>query len=244
MFNRNPWTSRLLRLQARGSGDYYDEDGIWTTHLSDSFTGDARFQRAYQRAVRASGADYKVRWRAHTLIWAAEIATNMDGAFVECGTGRGFMMSAVCDYLDWGERPLFLFDTFMPTLPDEAGVQASDGPAVSYYASDAEAVAQNFAEWPGVKLIVGKIPATLTREQIDQVAFLHIDMNHPLPEEAAIRHFWPRLVAGGVMILDDYGFSGYEAQREVHHQMSREFGFSILALPTGQGLVIRPPGVS
>ena len=240
-FNRNPWTSRVLALQPRGYRPNYSEDGISTDNLSDSFTGDPRFQQAYQRAIRASGWDYRVRWRAHTLIWAAQIATNLDGAFVECGTGRGFMMSAVCDYLDWGERPLFLFDTFKPNVPDNAGLQAAGGPVSSFYASDAEGVAQNFAEWPGVKLVVGEIPATLAKEKIDQVAFLHIDMNHPVPEEAAIRHFWPRLVAGGVMVLDDYGFAGHEAQREVHHQMSRELGFSILALPTSQGLVIRQP---
>ncbi len=229
-----------LELMSKGT-PLYSEDGF-STHHSPSFIHDPRFQRAYQRAVRASGFDYKVRWRAYVLIWAAQLSTNLDGAFVECGTGRGFMMSAVCDYLDWQERPFYLFDTFKPTLPNEVGKQVADGPMCPYYASDADAVAQNFAEWPGVRLVVGEIPAALTKEQIDQVAFLHIDMNHPVPEEAAVRHFWPSLVAGGAMILDDYGYEGWEAQREVHDQIARELGFSILTLPTGQGLVIRAAG--
>jgi hypothetical protein len=64
-------------------------------------------------------------------------------------------------------------------------------------------------------------------------------MNHPIPEEAAVRHFWPKLAAGGVVVFDDYGFEGYEAQREAADQVGRELGFSVLSLATGQGLVIK-----
>ena len=149
------------------------------------------------------------------------------------------MMSAVCDYLDWTDRPLYLFDTFKPTLPDESGVQAPEGQVSRHYASSREAVAENFAEWPGVRMVVGEIPATLAQTHIDQVAFLHVDMNHPRPEEAAIRHFWPRMVEGAVMVLDDYGAPNRGAQREVHDKVARECGFSILTLATRQGLAIK-----
>jgi hypothetical protein len=149
------------------------------------------------------------------------------------------MMSALCEYLDWNDRPLYLFDTFKPTVPNNAGVQAPDGLISPVYASGPEDVAKNFAEWPGVRLVVGEVPATLTQETIDRIAFLHVDMNHPVPEKAAVRHFWPRMVRGGTLILDDYGEPGRDAQRKAADEVARELGFSLLTLPTGQGLAIK-----
>ena len=47
----------------------------------------------------------------------------------------------------------------------------------------------------------------------DKVAYLSIDMNSTIPEIAAAEYFWPKMVNGGVMILDDYGFSKHTNQK-------------------------------
>ena len=240
LFNRHAPTSRELALAPRGLVYPYNEDSLRTLNSCD-FVHELRFDRAYQRAVRAGGFDYGIRWRTHTVLWGAEIAATREGAFVECGTGRGFMMSAVCEYLDWKDRPLYLFDTFQPTLPDQQGKQSAAGKVSPHYADGPDAVAGNFQEWPGVKLVVGEIPATFGETPIDRVAFLHIDLNHHVPEEAAVREMWPRLVRGGVMVLDDYGASNRRPQRLVHNALAEELGYSILSLATGQGLVVKTP---
>jgi hypothetical protein len=241
LFNRHAPTSRELALAPRGLVYQYDEDSLLTLNSCD-FVDEPRFSSAYRRAVQAGGFDYGIRWRAHTVLWAAALAASMEGVFVECGTGRGFMMSAVCEYLNWQDRPLYLFDTFRPTMPDREGKQSAGGKVSPHYASGPDAVARNFQEWPGVKLVVGEVPATFAKTSIDRVAFLHIDMNHPLPEEAAVREFWPRMVDGGVMLLDDYGASNHRQSRLVHNALSDEFGYRILSLPTGQGLVVKEAG--
>lgn len=211
----------------------YAEDGLWTYH-GHGFIEDERFARAYQRAVQAGGRDYGIRWRVHTMLWAAGHAATLDGAFVECGTGRGFMASAICDYLNWTDRPFYLYDTFLPTVPDDEGSQDGSGTVRPFfYAEGPESVAQNFAEWPGVELVVGKIPDTLLDTR--PVAFLHVDLNHAAAEEAAVRHFWRRLIPGAPIIFDDYGFQGYEAQREAADSLGRELDFRVLTLPTGRG---------
>jgi hypothetical protein len=236
LFNRNPLTEQRLQIVDRAGVPFYAEDGLWTYH-AHRFVDDERYVQAYGRAMRAGGVDYGIRWRAHTLLWAAEMATRLDGTFVECGTGRGFMASAICEYLAWQDRPFHLYDTFLPTLPDEQGAQSSTGAHLPNYADGPDAIARNFSEWPGVELVIGRIPATL--RDTAPVAFLHVDLNHPDPEEAAVRHFWPRLAAGAPVIFDDYGFPGYETQRGAVDRLGRELGFQVLSLPTGQGLVIR-----
>jgi hypothetical protein len=208
---------------------------LWTNR-SRAFVDDDRFRREYERAVRAAGWDYGIRWRVHTILWAAATAASVDGAFVECGTGRGFMASAICDYLAWNDRPFYLYDTFEPTSLDQTGARSSE--ISEYYATSLEEVRENFAEWPGVSLVVGELPGTLTSDP-DRIAFLHVDLNHAPPEQGVVRHFWPRLTTGGVLVYDDYGFVEYEASRHGADELSEELGFSIFASPTGQGIVIK-----
>lgn len=236
LFNRNPWIDGRLTLLPRDEAPLYAEDGLWTHH-GHTFIEDERFDRAYRRAEKAGGMDYGIRWRVHIVLWAAERGAALDGAFVECGTGRGFMASAICDYLGWTQRPFHLYDTFLPVVPDEHGNQAVDGIVSRAYAEGPESVAENFAAWPGVRLVIGKVPETLL--DTGPVAFLHVDLNHAAAEEAAVRHFWPKLTPGAPMIFDDYGFQGYEAQRDAADRLGRELGFRVLTLPTGQGLVLR-----
>jgi hypothetical protein len=231
-FNRNPWCQIIPPLR-RG---FYAEDSLWTVH-GHTFMEDERFANAYRRAVQAGCFDYGIRWRVHTILWAAERAADLDGAFVECGTGRGFMASAICDYLGWTDRPFYLYDTFAPTMPNEHGTQAADGTIGPTYAEGPESVAENFAEWPGVQLVIGKIPGTLL--DAGPIAFLHVDLNYAPAEEAVVRHFWPKLSPGALVIFDDYVYVGYEAVHEAVDRLGRELGFRVLALPTGQGLVLR-----
>lgn len=72
-----------------------------------------------------------------------------------------------------------------------------------------------------------------------RVAFLHVDMNVPEPEEAAVPHFWPLMPSGGVIVFDVYVFASYPESRATADRLAGELGFSILASATGQGLVVK-----
>jgi predicted O-methyltransferase YrrM len=102
-------------------------------------------------------------------------------------------------------------------------------------------VRANFGQWRNQRIVVGAIPETLDQVDARAVAFMHIDMNCAPPEVAALRHFWPRLSPGAVILLDDYAYRGYEEQRIAMDSLASELGVSVCALPTGQGLILRPP---
>jgi hypothetical protein len=46
---------------------------------------------------------------------------------------------------------------------------------------------------------------------------------------------------GGVVILDDYGWQHYNEQKVSMDEWAARTGVSILTLPTGQGLMVKPP---
>jgi hypothetical protein len=84
------------------------------------------------------------------------------------------------------------------------------------------------------------VPATLAQAP-DRVAYLSLDMNMAFPEIAAAEHFWPRLSPGGVVLLDDYNWTSHVNQKRAFDAFAAERGLRVLGLPTGQGLLVKPP---
>jgi len=228
----------------------YDEDGLRTIHDA-SFAADPAFQAAYARGVRAGGRDHRWRWRVHVGVWAARTAAHLDGDFVECGVGHGALASSVLHALGWdGRRACWLFDTFAGLDAGQASAaEVAAGSlersrahvASGLYATSVEAVRANFAEWPNVHVVAGRVPDSLASAPIARVAFLHLDMNCAAPEVAALEHLWPRLVPGAVVLLDDYAYHGYGEQKRAMDAWASAHGVAILSIPTGQGLLLRPP---
>jgi hypothetical protein len=229
----------------------YDQDGMRTVHNHD-FMRDPVFIRAYQRGVDAGkGVDNLLHWRIHVALWAADHASRLAGDFVECGVNKGAISSSVLAYLDWknlGKR-FFLLDTFggmderfvteeekrLGKLELNRRVLAANG-----YELNPESVRRNFSEWERIHVVQGPVPETLPLVDTASICYLHLDMNCAVPERAALEYFWPRLVPGGMVLFDDYAYVGFETQKATHDEFARAHGVSILSLPTGQGLLVKP----
>jgi hypothetical protein len=159
------------------------------------------------------------------------------------------------EHLDWDRlgKTFYLLDTFAGLDPRfitdgerEAGALEKNQAALEYgtYVSSVDSVRANFAEWQNQRIIAGAVPETLDQVDTTAVAYLHIDMNCAPPEIATLRHFWPRLTPGAFVLLDDYANRGRDEQRIAMDELAAELGVSICALPTGQGLLIKPATVT
>jgi hypothetical protein len=228
----------------------YAEDGLFTMH-SDHFRRDAAFRAAYARGVKASqGLDPRMEWRVHVALWAASTASKAAGDFVECGVNAGFVSSAIMQALDWRSsgRRFYLIDTFSgPVLSQYSQQEIDSGRdavaksalAAGAYVTDLERVRANFLEWPNALVVQGAVPDILDTLHFGDVAFLHLDMNCALPERAALEFFWSRISAGGIVLLDDYTYFGHGSQTEAIDSVAGRLGFQVLALPSGQGLIVK-----
>jgi hypothetical protein len=246
---REEWRQRYVSLKARVDLTdskrplTYDRDGLATIHNAD-FLQEERFQRAYAAGCLAAGQDYQWEWRVWTGVWAAQQALGLPGAFVECGVQRGFLTRAIMEYVDWAHVPktFYLLDTFRGLVeeqitPEEHALGRRAG-AEGRYADTYAEVCETFAAFSNVRIIRGPIPDTLKQVDAELIAYLSIDMNCAAPEMAAGEYFWPRLVTGGVVLLDDYAYAGYEPQKRAWDEFARRHGTPILALPTGQGIIV------
>ena len=221
----------------------YNEDGLATTHNCD-FLQDRRFQDAYSIGKgTGSWGSSDVHWRAYVICWAASRGLSLDGDFVECGVNRGGYARAVIAYTGFEKLPrkFYLLDTFSGLvekyISDE---ERTLGRSAGGYEECYEAVCRTFEPFHNVSIVRGAVPDTLTHVKSERVAFLSIDMNCAPPEVAAAEFFWDRLSSGAVMVFDDYGFSGHIVQKRATDTFAASRGVQVLALPTGQGVIIKP----
>ncbi len=228
----------------------YDADGLATLHNAD-FLADPLFVEAYRLGIDTGhrfGADLHIEWRVFIICWAASHAAKLAGDFVECGVNTGIYSRAVVHYIDFKEmidKRFYLLDTY-EGIPLEYLTERELGTSIARRNDDVyldcfDQVTQIFRAFDNVVIVRGRVPATLSEVPSEEVAYLSIDMNSVMPEIAAGEHFWPRLVPGAVVVLDDYGWLEHIEQKHAWDEFARARGVRILALPTGQGLMFKPP---
>ena len=242
--------SIIAKMRGLKTNKVYDQDGLRSIHNHD-FMREFLFCQAYERGCRAA-SDYNWHWRVHIGLWAAFTSSKLAGDFIECGVNRGFLSSAIMEFLDWDSqnKVFYLLDTFegldLNYVSDEERqcnyIKRNKSALKShFYVRGVESVKANFSQWKNVRIIKGKIPETLSQVEATSVAYLHLDMNCSAPEVAAINYFWNCLLPGAVVLLDDYAYKGYEPQKHAMDLFAKEKHVMIASLPTGQGLLIKPP---
>jgi hypothetical protein len=222
----------------------YDCDSLTTSNNCD-FLKDERFAKAYQAAKDTKPWEgFTLQWRTYIVCWFADLVKNLEGDFVECGVNTGAYSNAVVHYINFENlnKDFYLFDTFQgldTSQITEAEYKAGIGSYLGNYVDVYEQVQNTFKDYR-VRVIKGLVPQTLTQCPSSKICYLSIDMNVTEPEIAAANYFWDKIVKGGVLILDDYGFPPHINQKLAFDQFAKEKKVSILSLPTGQGIIFKP----
>jgi O-methyltransferase len=225
----------------------YAADGLWTVHNAD-FAKDPKFTAAYKLGAESDhgfGPNLHVEWRTFVNCWAAESAASLPGDFVECGTNSGIFSRAITSFISFEKLPktFYLMDTFTG-FPEEQYSHASSAAELEQWRAEVYKdvyadVKAYFSKYPNVVLIKGTVPGTLAECPAEKIAYLSIDMNAAPPEIAALDYFWDKIVPGGIVVLDDYGWPRHEPQKAALDAFAQRKETRVLALPTGQGLMIK-----
>lgn len=181
------------------------------------------------------------------------VANQIPGALVECGVWKGgSVLAALRTLLSCKntERDVYLFDTFreMPK-PGEKDIDWSGASALEDYERyhrDSrlgssghvwlDEVRSRIATtgYPSgrVHFVQGRVEETLPAEAPGEIALLRLDTDWYESTLHELVHLYPRLVAGGVLIVDDYGH--FEGARQAVDEY-----FAGATRPSGgRGLVI------
>jgi O-methyltransferase len=226
--------------QGWGDKPQYNQDGLATAHNCD-FLKDELFMESYRLGEATGSWDgSQPIYRAYIAAWAGGRAKSLQGDFVECGVNRGALSRMIINYVHFEQLPktFYLLDTYQGLAATKLSDLEKERHVDRYPDCYADVVA-TFSPFKNVKIIKGTVPETLSEVKSEQIAYLSIDMNCVGPEIAAIEYFWNKMVPGGLILLDDYGFDGHLDQKMAHDAFAKSRGVSVLTLPTGQGLIIK-----
>lgn len=219
----------------------YSEDAFRASK-NCSFLKAADFVKGYEALLKQEPGT-KTRWRAHVSQWAGWHAAQLEGDFVETGVNKAAFSASLIEYVDFGrfnDKRFFLIDTF-GGLVDTQVSEEERAAFKNQYGDTYQFVKDAFQKIANVQVIRGVVPDVLSTIDFGKIAYLSIDMNCAAPERAALEFFWPRMTPGGVILLDDFCFSGREPQRKSADEFARSVGARVLALPTGQGMLFKGP---
>lgn len=159
------------------------------------------------------------------------VQRQLSGAFVECGVWRGGSVLAMIRTLqDLGvqDRDVYLYDTFEGmTEPTEADVSDIEPPALEIWR---QAQSEKQVAWPEVfapelvneqavqsliaatgypsehvHFVKGPVEQTIPGTVPAEIALLRLDTDWYESTRHELIHLFPRLLVGGVLIIDDYG---------------------------------------
>lgn len=227
----------------------YKSDGLYTKQNSDCLE-EPLFLNAYNLSLKVN--DWRIelnmdmRWRYYIVCWFANSVKHLDGDFVECGVYRGGYSLALAEYLEFSnlKKTFWLLDTFNGLVKKHLTQAEIDSGLYEHYEGRYEecyeAVLNTFQPYPNYKIVRGPVPDTLPICVAEKICYLSIDMNITEPEIAAANYFWEKMVAGGVIILDDYGFTAHINQKIAFDNWARNKDVKILSLPTGQAIIFKP----
>jgi hypothetical protein len=233
--NPDAVTAAAKQITETASSGHHFADNFLTWGRNLSMLDDRAFVKAWESNIQAE-SDEAIVWRRYVLACAGYHCVQLGGDFVECGAYTGVGVKTVVDYLGgtafprtfWG-YDLFEHDASMAnhSMPEHGeGLYRR--------------VQEKFAAYPQVRMIKGSIPQVFERHCPERIAYLHIDLNQAPAEIAALDHLFDRMVPGGVLILDDYEWSGfYRPQKLAEDPWFEARHYRVMPLPTGQGLVIK-----
>jgi O-methyltransferase len=155
------------------------------------------------------------------------IGNKIEGDIVECGVWKGGSMLAAAETLlkfENSKRHLYLYDTFEGmSEPTELDISFNNEKAnhllnadkdkeknLIWAFSSLETVKQTMSmlDYPSdnIHYIKGKVEETIPATLPEKIAILRLDTDWYESTKHELIHLFPRLVKGGVLIIDDYGF--------------------------------------
>lgn len=195
--------------------------------MSFDFDLEPEFVKLYERCRTKTMTSIE---RMHALYKAVEyvVRARIAGDFAECGVWRGgsvmLMALAAQQFGDSGRR-IWIYDTFNGmTEPSPLDKQAMTGRSARDILSEnakslenpfwgiasQDTVTDNLQRtgYPMERFVFvkGDILETLPATAPDKLAILRLDTDWYQSTRHELRALYPRLLPGGVLILDDYGY--------------------------------------
>ncbi len=186
-----------------------------------------------------------VKDRRFVLYSMARSVRHLAGDTAECGVFDGASSHLICMTHETGHTSVHhAFDSFQglsePSQEDRPTVEGARTWAVGDLRFGEDRVRRNLGRFDFVEYHAGWIPERFPEVDDRRFRFVHVDVDLYTPTRDSLAFFYPRLVPGGILLCDDYGFTTCPGARRAFDELADEWGLGgVIELTTGQGFVVK-----
>ena len=217
--------------------EYYTR---WTPRcpLFTPWTGHPEFEAVYDGVGPHTIVS---RDRCYFVAKLADQASHLRGELAECGVYMGGTALLICRVIVGRGKRLYLFDSFegLPAGRPDEQQWFEEGLFAIDTVDSVKQLLRDFDEFTEIRQ--GWIPKTFEGLEDMSYAFAHIDVDLYQSALDCCEHFYPRLVPGGMLLFDDYGFAAARGERDAVDTFFVDKPESPIVLPTGQAIVLKLP---
>jgi O-methyltransferase len=180
-------------------------------------------------------------WVLYTL---AKQAMSLPGEIWETGVYRGGTAVLLREVVAHSgmRKSMRLFDTFEGMPETDPGRDLHN--RGDFSDTSLEAVRAIVGSEPWISYHKGYVPATFQGLEAEKIALAHVDVDIYRSILDSCEFIYPRLLQGGFMIFDDYGFASCPGARQAVDEFFADKPECPLVLPTGQAVVFKSPDVA
>lgn len=165
--------------------------------------------------------------------------------FVECGVGEGisayFALKEILEQQKITNFHLHLYDAW-DTMLQKQLVKNELLNTHTYDELNLDITKNNLCEFKDYIIYhKGYIPDSFKIEPKSPnfLSYLHIDLNAVNPTMDVLKFFYPKLVKGGVILFDDYGWDIYIDTKLAIDYFFKDLSGMLFKLPTGQAIYFK-----
>lgn len=200
---------------------------------------DEAFKQLFQLVNSDSELTYERKYSLNELF---KLVRNVPGDVAECGVYKGasafFLGRHISDFeLD---KRLCLFDSFQglstPDVLDGSWWQKGD---LQSSIADVTEKLKHLDDFSFVEIYEGWIPDRFHEVEDRRFCFVHVDVDLAQPTLSAVEFFYSRLNQGGIMLMDDYGFTSCPGVTKVFDEFMADKPEQIINLSSGGGFIMK-----
>jgi len=181
-----------------------------------------------------------VTWpRCYVLYQLARNATQLSGSVAEVGVYQGGSARILTDVFSDVGKTVNLFDTFegMPSVDTELDLHKKG----DFSDTSVTKVEKQLEGLDNFRIFKGLFPDTGKPVVSEKFCLVHVDVDIYTSVKDCCEFFYRNLVAGGVMIFDDYGEPTCPGARKAVDEFFEDKPEMPVYIPTGQCLIHRLP---
>jgi O-methyltransferase len=179
------------------------------------------------------------------------LSLRLDADFAECGCWKGhssFIISTLLSRHGF-KNQFHIFDSFEGGLSEKTAEDKNERYEQSteeicrekvMFQSLEESVRQVLGEFDFVKLYKGWIPERFGEISGRKFSFVHIDVDLYEPTKDSLNFFFPKLINGGSIVIDDYGVTQFPGCKKAVDEFLRQNEYTFFyEMPLGGGFIIK-----